>query len=217
MKCHHEKCLFINNNPFSYSSGNLGLFDQRLAFKWVNKNIEAFGGDPNKVTLFGESSGAGSVSSHFFSEKSWPYFQRAILQSGSISFSYGIVPIMSIAKAMSLKFISAVNCPNDLHALECLQKLTTNQVLEHYRTSKYSMTTDFLLPVVDGDFYPDIPAKLLEQGKHKKLDIMLGVCQHEAFLWNFGHLHHNQSTSYYVNHFKNTLQFTLQGLLKKLW
>jgi carboxylesterase type B len=179
----------------------------------VHENIEAFGGDPEKVTLFGDSAGAGSISSHFFSKESWPYFQRAILQSGSITFSYGIVN-MAAAKILSQKFINSVNCTNDEHALECLQNLTTHQVLEHYRTTRYSMTRDFLLPVVDGDFYPDVPAVLLKQGKHKKLDILLGVCKHEAFLWNFGHLHHNQSTSYYVNHFKRALRFTLQGLLK---
>ena len=75
---------------------NAGLLDQRLALKWVNDNIAKFGGDPsqvivliifiiiNKVTIFGESAGGASVGFHLVSTGSWPYFQRAIMQSGFI-------------------------------------------------------------------------------------------------------------------------------------
>uniref|UniRef100_A0A915CYS2 Carboxylic ester hydrolase n=1 Tax=Ditylenchus dipsaci TaxID=166011 RepID=A0A915CYS2_9BILA len=60
-----------------------GSLDQLLALKWVHTNIEVFGGDPNRITLFGESAGAASVSMHMISQRSIPYFQRAIIQSGS--------------------------------------------------------------------------------------------------------------------------------------
>ncbi|VDM46626.1 unnamed protein product [Toxocara canis] len=63
--------------------GNMGLWDQLLSLKWVHKNIDLFGGDPDRVTLFGESAGAAAVSMHLLSPKSAPYFQRAIVQSGS--------------------------------------------------------------------------------------------------------------------------------------
>lgn len=62
------------------AAGNMGLADQRLALKWVHENVRQFGGDPNIVTLFGESAGAASVSAHLLSEGSWPFFQRAILE-----------------------------------------------------------------------------------------------------------------------------------------
>ncbi|XP_028416350.1 cholinesterase-like, partial [Dendronephthya gigantea] len=189
--------------------GNFALFDQRLAFKWVHENIERFGGDPDKVTIFGESAGAGSTSSHFFSEDSWPYFQRSILQSGSITFPMGVVD-MNYAKNMSEEFLGQVGCKNDEKVLECLQNLSTEEIMEHYRTTEYSMTKDFMLPVLDGDFFKKLPAKMLEEGQHKHVDLMIGVCEHEAFLWHFSNLQNNQTTEFYINYFKQNLQFELK-------
>ena len=190
--------------------GNFALFDQRLAFKWVHENIERFGGDPKRVTIFGESAGSGSSSCHFFSEESWPYFQRSILQSGSITFPMGIVD-MATAKNMSEKFLSEVKCKNDEKVLECLQNLSTEEIMSHYRTTPYSMTNDFMLPVIDGDFFKELPAKMLEEQKHKHIDLMIGVCEHEAFLWHFPNLQKNQTTEFYINYFQQILQLEVNG------
>ena len=67
------------------SAGNYGLQDQRFAMGWVQRNGAAFGGDVSRVTIFGESAGAGSVSNHLLQPKAWPYFHRAIAESGPVA------------------------------------------------------------------------------------------------------------------------------------
>ena len=64
------------------STGNFGVQDQRAALEWVKLNIINFGGDPKKVTIFGESAGAGAVAFHTVAKRSWNLFSRAIMESG---------------------------------------------------------------------------------------------------------------------------------------
>ena len=66
-------------------NGNYGLLDQRAAMTWVQQEISNFGGDPERVTIWGESAGAASVGLHLLMPNSWPYFHQAIQESGPIS------------------------------------------------------------------------------------------------------------------------------------
>ncbi|XP_026480236.1 venom carboxylesterase-6-like [Ctenocephalides felis] len=72
------------SNPDWGIKGNMGLQDQIMALKWVNENIEAFGGDKNRITIFGESAGAASVHYLMMDNSTEKLYQRAILQSGSL-------------------------------------------------------------------------------------------------------------------------------------
>eukprot|EP00439_Symbiodinium_sp_Y106_P044364 s303_g5.t1 len=96
------------------STGNYGLQDsyrdQRAALRWVHRNIAAFGGDPQKVVLFGESAGAGSIAVHLTSPESWPLFHSAIMESGA--FSYWNAQPMEDAERQFSELISATGCGN---------------------------------------------------------------------------------------------------------
>ena len=90
----------------SASPGNFGMLDQVEALKWVKENIENFGGNPNKVTIFGESAGATSVSLHLMSPLSQGLFHRAIAESGVDLCSWAIQPTsfgVNYAKELSQK------------------------------------------------------------------------------------------------------------------
>lgn len=101
---------FLSLGTSEYS-GNMGLKDQQAAFKWVKENIENFGGDPNRITVFGESAGSTSIHLQTMSSVSQQYFQRAILQSGAalISFAINLKDDQLDALYMMCKYTSQKN------------------------------------------------------------------------------------------------------------
>jgi len=102
----------LRNRSALNSTGNYGFLDQRLALQWVHENIHAFGGDAEKVFLFGESAGANSVSVHLISEASWPYISSAGMQSGAFSGYYR----MNMTQANYNDLMKSVNCTS----VDCL-------------------------------------------------------------------------------------------------
>ena len=102
-------------------SGNAGFRDQILALKWVNDNIGYFGGDPQAVTIAGESAGAVSVALHMVSPLAQGLFKRAILQSGAgiCPFWKPITPAEALNQADMIS--KELNCKGPEDVLKCLQ------------------------------------------------------------------------------------------------
>ncbi|XP_035687522.1 cholinesterase 2-like [Branchiostoma floridae] len=157
--------------------GNAGFTDQVLALTWVKNNIAAFGGDPEKVTLFGESSGGTSVAFHLLSPGSRDLFHRAILQSGTALITWGR-DTKDTAYEKTLKIAKAVGCPTDQgkdKMVECFrgkdgQQLVSSSVLGY--TSFY--------PIEDGTVIPESPFVSYEKGAFKKADILIGSNENEG-------------------------------------
>jgi len=117
-----------------HSSGNYDLMDQILALRWVRENIANFGGDPNNITVFGESAGAIDTSLLMTSGLSKGLFQRAIAESGT-SFGHPLLPL-SVAEKDGEVFAANLKLPAGADGLKQLRQLTAQQLL----TLKFSQS-----------------------------------------------------------------------------
>jgi carboxylesterase type B len=106
-------------------SGNYGLMDQQAALRWVRRDIAAFGGDPGRVTIGGESAGGWSVCAHLSAPDSRGLFVRAMIQSGSC-FSQTLAE----AQAGGTTYAHAAGCADDATAAACLRGKTPAQLLD---------------------------------------------------------------------------------------
>ncbi|XP_065220405.1 esterase E4-like [Planococcus citri] len=113
-------------------SGNNGLKDQVMALKWVKKYILSYGGDPNKITILGQNSGAVSVHLHMFSEQSKGLFQSAISQSGTALVPWAILP-PDVAKNRTNTLINLIKCPNssNVERIRCLKTKPAKILVEN--------------------------------------------------------------------------------------
>ena len=155
------------------TTGNQGLLDQRESLRWVRDNIGVFGGDASRVTIFGQSSGAGSVAVHLVSPGSWGLFHRAIIESGS--FPNWIAHSRGAAQRNYDALIGETECASvDASAesgqlvLDCLAGLDA-EVLRAAAAKVATPCRDGCewAPVVDGPsgFLADLPWKLLRDGQ----------------------------------------------------
>jgi para-nitrobenzyl esterase len=119
------------------SSGNYGIMDQQLALQWVRRNISAFGGDPDNVTIFGESAGGLSTFSNLVSPGAKGLFQRAIVESGAYRLN---LPSLATAEAQGTAFATAEGCTDQTAA--CLRALSVQQVLAHENPAGYVTNLD---------------------------------------------------------------------------
>ncbi|CAG0906064.1 unnamed protein product, partial [Cyprideis torosa] len=167
----------------SEAAGNWGLLDQIQALKWVQKEIQAFGGDPEKVTIFGESAGGGSVSFLQLSPLSKGLFHRAIAQSGSSldPWAMQLHPrdnAIELAKKLQCPLPNSETSDSKIVSravVECLREKNASDVVNASagRFIDWTKSSTFFTVVVDGDYLeetegspviPEHPLTLLKSG-----------------------------------------------------
>ena len=152
-------------------SGNLGLLDQISALRWVQRNIARFGGDPENVTIFGESAGASSVSLLPLIDEAKGLFKRVIAQSGSLAFTFSREESRTLTQMLLEK--SGASCMDDLMALSEEELMKLNRKLNDYNN----------FPERDGIVLPEDLYAAYASGKASWADMLSGTNADEARYW----------------------------------
>lgn len=173
---------FLNLTEFGGSryadSPNLGLLDQILALKWVRENISKFGGNPNCVTIFGESAGAASVSLLMTMPDAKGLFQKAIAESGT---NYWVRRDVNYSKQVANTFIKLTGAKSikDLLALSTDEIRTYGAQLH----DMYFPNETYCFPLVDGRSIPIYPPEAQKNGAAADIKLLTGTNEDEVYFW----------------------------------
>jgi len=165
----------IGGQDFAQSA-NAGLLDQIAALKWVKENIAAFGGDPNNVTIFGQSAGSGSVGMLMVVPAARGLFHKAIMESGTPK------EITDEAKAneVTREYMGILGASK----IEELQRLTMAQMLDAERKlfeTRFGYSA--LRPVMDGTVLNELPMQAIAKGRGTSVPVLIGTNLDEIRFW----------------------------------
>lgn len=171
---------FLYAGEGNTKTGNAGLYDMLLGLHWVKQNIHKFGGDPNKVTIFGRSAGSFAVGTLILSPLAKGLFHRGILQSGS-----PLSPNAAVNKTVALENTKIIakhlECPTSSpdETLSCLKGKTTEEI-QKAQNHLIQTKKRYVLPIYGDEFIPHRPQHALKSGKFNKVDVMFGTNKDEG-------------------------------------
>ncbi|XP_015108518.1 esterase FE4 isoform X2 [Diachasma alloeum] len=169
--------------------GNFGLKDQVLALRWVQDNIKNFGGDPGRVTLFGQSAGGVSVNLHVLSNSSKGLFHQFITQSGSALCPWAFEDSTTY-KGYSFALGEGFGCPTSPteELIDCLRNVEAGVLVNNYdafvdfrreSTVTWMPTRE---PDIEGAFLTDLPINLILRSRMQDLPNISGVVKNDGLI-----------------------------------
>lgn len=179
--------LYLNQH-FTNSEeapGNMGLWDQALALRWLRDNARVFGGDPNLITIFGESAGGSSVSLHLISPVTRGLVRRGILQSGTLNAPWSY---MTGEKANEVARVLVDDCgcnstmlqENPARVMACMRSVDAKTLSVQQWNSYWGILGFPSAPTIDGIFLPKDPLDLVREVDFDETEILIGNNEDEG-------------------------------------
>ncbi|CAF1093936.1 unnamed protein product [Adineta ricciae] len=162
--------------------GNYGILDQRLAIAWVKANINAFGGDPNDITLFGQSAGGQSTALHYVSSDMQQYFQRAIIQSAPLT-----IPFRTYLEYVTPSVLLAEQLNCTVGNIDCFRRASYKDIVAAQAVINNMLTSFKLLlffepwvPVIDNVLVHGQLLHMVQNTSFPLKELIVGTLSEEA-------------------------------------
>jgi para-nitrobenzyl esterase len=171
------------------ATDNAGMLDQVAALGWVRDNIAAFGGDPAKVTIFGESAGGMSVATLLAMPAARGLFRRAIAQSGAAQATLSLTDATQVTELVLAELGIA------RHGAAALRQVSTDDLLAAQQQAAAKVQRDVFLPfapVIDPETLPAAPTQAIAQGCAKDIPLLTGTTRDEWRLFTFATPRHHE-------------------------
>nr|WP_083410887.1 carboxylesterase family protein [Mycolicibacterium rutilum] len=169
---------FLADPGLGPESGNFGLADQQAALRWVRDNIAAFGGDPDRVTIAGESAGGMAVCDHLVAPGSADLFDAAIIQSGLCHAQYDL----PAAERASQEYAAELGCGDARTLLQCMRALPADRLRKPLLYGRFG-TERLSGPVTGTAVLPQDPLTAMREGRAARVPVMINTTADEFNLF----------------------------------